>query len=146
VTDTGRPTAVELIRSSVLSPAEYAHAATAPADARLVFLAGSCPLDVDGATVAPGDHAAQAAQCVANLRQALADAGARMTDVISTRVLVASARRADLVTAWRVVRDAFGEHDVPSTLLGVTVLGYDDQLVEIEAVAAVFDGPGGSPA
>jgi hypothetical protein len=35
---------------------------------------------------------------------------------------------------------------VPSTLLGVTVLGYDDQLVEIEAVAAVFDGPGGSPA
>ncbi|EED6225823.1 RidA family protein, partial [Salmonella enterica subsp. enterica serovar Haifa] len=28
-------------------------------------------------------------------------------------------------------------HDVPSTLLGVTVLGYDDQLVEIEAVAAL---------
>ena len=31
------------------------------------------------------------------------------------------------------------EHDVPSTLMGVTVLGYDDQLVEIEAVAAVID-------
>jgi hypothetical protein len=28
---------------------------------------------------------------------------------------------------------------VPSTLMGVTVLGYDDQLVEIEAVAAVLD-------
>lgn len=28
---------------------------------------------------------------------------------------------------------------VPSTLMGVTVLGYDDQLVEIEAVAAVTD-------
>ncbi|PZE92853.1 RidA family protein [Curtobacterium sp. MCBD17_008] len=139
MTATGRPTAVELIRSDVLSPAEYAHAATAPAHARLVFLAGSCPLDADGATVAPGDHAAQAAQCVANLRQALTDAGARMTDVISTRVLVASARRADLVTAWRVVRDAFGEHEVPSTLLGVTVLGYDDQLVEVEAVAVVLD-------
>ncbi|PZE84116.1 RidA family protein [Curtobacterium sp. MCBD17_032] len=139
MTATGRPTAVELIQSSVLSPAEYAHAATAPADARLVFLAGSCPLDADGATVAPGDHAAQAAQCVANLQQALTDAGARMTDVISTRVLVASARRADLVTAWRVVRDAFGDHDVPSTLLGVTVLGYDDQLVEVEAVAVVLD-------
>jgi hypothetical protein len=38
------------------------------------------------------------------------------------------------------VRDAFGAHDVPSTLLGVTVLGYADQLVEIEAVAAVRDG------
>ena len=59
--------------------------------------------------------------------------------MISTRVLVASSRQADLVAAWRVVRDAFGEHDVPSTLLGVTVLGYDDQLVEVEAVAAVLD-------
>lgn len=29
--------------------------------------------------------------------------------------------------------------DLPSTLMGVTVLGYDDQLVEIEAVAAVVD-------
>jgi hypothetical protein len=38
-----------------------------------------------------------------------------------------------------VVRDAFGDHDVPSTLIGVTVLGYRDQLVEIEAVAAVLD-------
>ena len=43
------------------------------------------------------------------------------------------------MTAWEVVREAFGEHDAPSTLLGVTVLGYDDQLVKIEAVAAVVD-------
>jgi hypothetical protein len=41
--------------------------------------------------------------------------------------------------AWRVVRDSFGAHDVPSRLMGVTVLGYTDQLVEIEAVAAVLD-------
>lgn len=52
---------------------------------------------------------------------------------------MASSRQADLVSAWEVVRDAFGEHDVPSTLFGVTVLGYDDQLVEIEAIAAVQD-------
>ena len=43
------------------------------------------------------------------------------------------------MAAWQVVRDSFGPHDVPSTLLGVTVLGYRDQLVEIEAVAAVVD-------
>jgi enamine deaminase RidA (YjgF/YER057c/UK114 family) len=43
------------------------------------------------------------------------------------------------VTAWEIVRDAFGDHDVPSTLVGVTVLGYADQLVEIEAIAAVVD-------
>jgi hypothetical protein len=44
---------------------------------------------------------------------------------------------ASATAAWEVVAAAFGEHDAPSTLLGVAVLGYRDQLVEIEAVAAV---------
>ena len=130
--------AVSLIRSSRLSDvAEYAYAAAVAAGARLVFLAGACPLDEDGNTVAVGDYAGQAARAVENVRIALEDAGAGIEDVVSTRVLVASTRQADLVTAWEVVRAAFGDHDVPSTLLGVTVLGYDDQLVEIEAVAAL---------
>jgi enamine deaminase RidA (YjgF/YER057c/UK114 family) len=73
------------------------------------------------------------------MRTALADAGASVEDVLCTRVLVASSRRQDLASAWEMVRDSFGEHDVPSTLMGVTVLGYTDQLVEIEAVAAVVD-------
>ncbi|MDR6690307.1 enamine deaminase RidA (YjgF/YER057c/UK114 family) [Microbacterium sp. 1154] len=134
------PSAVTLIRSASLSDAaEYAYAATAPADARVIFLAGSCPLNDDGSTAGVGDYAAQAAKCVETMTGALHAAGAQITDVISTRVLVASTRQADLVTAWEVVRDAFGDHDVPSTLMRVTVLGYDDQLVEIEAVAAVVD-------
>lgn len=131
--------AVSLVRSSALSSADYAYAAIVGAGARLVFLAGACPLDAEGRTVAVGDYAAQASQCIETLRLALAAAGASLTDVVSTRVLVASTRQADLVAAWTVVRDAFGDHDVPSTLLGVTVLGYNDQLVEIEAVAAVID-------
>lgn len=132
--------AITLIRSNSLSDvAEYAYAATAPAESRLIFLAGSCPLDEDGGTVAVGDYAGQAAKAVENMRTALAAADASLQDVISTRVLVASARQEDLVTAWEVVRDSFGDHDVPSTLMGVTVLGYADQLVEIEAVAAVMD-------
>ena len=129
---------VRLIRSSELSDvAQYAYAATVDNSARLVFLAGSCPLDESGSTVAIGDYAGQAAKCVENMLLALNAAGAALHDVVSTRVLVASTRQQDLVTAWEVVRDAFGEHDVPSTLMGVTVLGYNDQLVEIEAVAAV---------
>ncbi|PRB08588.1 RidA family protein [Microbacterium sp. MYb62] len=134
------PSAVSLLRSPSLSDvAEYAYAATAPAGSRLIFLAGSCPLNADGTTAGIGDHAAQAAVCVENMKTALADSGAGIADVISTRVLVASTQQADLVSAWEVVRDAFGDHDVPSTLLGVTVLGYDHQLVEIECVAAVLD-------
>jgi enamine deaminase RidA (YjgF/YER057c/UK114 family) len=132
--------AITLIRSAALSDiAEYAYAATAPAESRLIFLAGSCPLNEDGSTAAIGDYAGQAAKAVENMRIALAESGASLQDVISTRVLVASTRKQDLVAAWEVVRDSFGDHDVPSTLLGVTVLGYDDQLVEIEAVAAVLD-------
>jgi enamine deaminase RidA (YjgF/YER057c/UK114 family) len=134
------PHAVTLIRSASLSSvAQYAYAATAPAQARLIFLAGACPLNQYGSTVAIGDYAGQAAKAVENMRIALADAGAQLEDVIYTRVLVASARQQDLVAAWRVVRDSFGDHDVPSTLMGVTVLGYKDQLVEIEAIAAVLD-------
>ncbi|MCP9205979.1 RidA family protein [Streptomyces cucumeris] len=134
------PRAITLIRSASLSDvAEYAYAATAPADSRLIFLAGSCPLDEDGSTAAVGDVAGQAAKAVENLRTALADAGASLEDLISTRVLVATTRQEDLVAAWEVYRDALGDHDVPSTLMGVTVLGYSDQLVEIEAVAAVMD-------
>ena len=134
------PSSVRLIRSAALSDvAQYAYAATAPKDARLIFLAGACPLTPDGETAAVGDYAGQAAVCIQTLTTALHAAGATLTDVISTRVLVASSRQADLVSAWEVVRAAFGEHDVPSTLMGVTVLGYTDQLVEIEAVAAVVD-------
>ena len=134
------PHAVTLIRSSALSRvAEYAYAATAAAGSRLIFLAGACPLNEDGTTAAAGDFAGQAAKAFENMRTALADAGASVEDVLSTRVLVASARQPDLVAAWEVVRDLFGTHDAPSTLMGVTVLGYKDQLVEIEAVAAVLD-------
>jgi len=132
------PTAVTLIRSAELYPgAPYAYAATAPSDARIIFLAGSCPLDQDGSTAAVGDYAGQTKKCLENVTLALKAAGASLDDVISTRVLVASSKQEDLGAAWAVVHDTFGEHDVPSTLLGVTVLGYDDQLVEIEAVAAV---------
>jgi enamine deaminase RidA (YjgF/YER057c/UK114 family) len=85
--------------------------------------------------VAPGDVVAQAGRVVTNLREALAAAGCGLTDVAKTTVYVASSERADLVAAWTVVSAAFADNDVPSTLLGVAVLGYPDQLVEVEAVA-----------
>lgn len=108
---------------SSLAAAPYTYAATAPAGSRLIFLVGACPLHEDGATDFPGDYAAQAACCVETLTRTLAAAGASLTDVISTRVLVASSMRQDLVDAWDVVSAAFGDHDVPSTLLGAPCSG-----------------------
>ncbi|MBC7590200.1 MAG: RidA family protein, partial [Salinibacterium sp.] len=101
-------------------------------------LAGSCPLADDG-TVVPGGIAAQTTRALDNLEAALLAAGAALTDVVATRVLVASTDQADLVEAWNGVHARFGAHDVPSTLCGVTVLGYPGQLVEIEATAGVID-------
>jgi enamine deaminase RidA (YjgF/YER057c/UK114 family) len=51
-------------------------------------------------------------------------------------VYVASADQADLLSAWAEVEETFGSDGPPSTLLGVSVLGFTGQLVEIEAVAA----------
>ncbi len=124
-----------LVRAPDLAGAPYAYAAVVPAGT-LVLTAGACPLDADGGTVAVGDVAGQAGQVMTNLRTALRAAGADLGDVVRTTVYVATTRREDLVTAWGVVRRAFGDHDPPSTLLGVAVLGYPDQLVEVEAVAA----------
>ena len=130
-------TNVELVRSSSLAGSvPYAYAAVTPAG-RTVWTAGACPLDEQGTVVAPGDVAAQARQVMANLVVALDAAGARLADVARSTVYVASADRSDLVAAWDVVRAAFGDHDAPSTLLGVAALGYPDQLVEVEAVAVL---------
>ena len=116
----------------------YAYAAVVEVG-RAVFTAGACPLGPDGQTAAPGDVTAQAEQVMANLVTTLQAAGAQLTDVVKTTVYVASSQRADLVAAWNVVRAALGDHDAPSTLVGVQVLGYPDQLVEVEAIAVRND-------
>lgn len=132
---------VELVRSATLTAAvPYAYASVVPADARLVHTAGACPIDADDQVVALGDVAGQARQVMDNLEVALQAAGAALTDVVRTTVSVASTDRADLVTAWEVVAQRFGSHDAPSTLLGVTVLGYAGQLVEVEAIAVAGSG------
>jgi enamine deaminase RidA (YjgF/YER057c/UK114 family) len=127
--------AITLIRPQQLTAkAPYAYAAVT-GRGQFVFTAGACPLDIDGNTVAVGDFTGQARQVMANLVTTLQAAGAQLTDVVKTTIYVASTRREDLGAVWGVVRAAFGDHDAPGTLLGVTVLGYDHQLVEVEAIA-----------
>ena len=128
--------AVRLVTSEELAPAvSYAYAAVTEAAARLVWTAGACPLDMAGATVAVGDMAGQAEQVMVNLRHALEAGGASLNDIARITIYVATTRREDLIVASRVVHSHLGQHAPPSTLLGVTVLGYPDQLVEVEAIA-----------
>ena len=126
-----------LVRSdSLYSGVPYAYASVAPPGS-LIFTAGACPIDENGKVTAVDDYIRQTEHAVANLVTALAAAGANLSDVLKTTVYVASADQSDLHDVWQIVRTAFGVHDAPSTLLGVSVLGYPGQLVEIEAVAMV---------
>ena len=126
---------IKLVRSDILyTDAPYAYASIASRGS-LIFTAGPCPLDDKGEVVGIGDVRAQASLAVANLATALAASGVTLADVLKTSVFVASTERTDLVAVWDVVSAAFGDHDAPSTLLGVTTLGWPNQLVEIEAVA-----------
>jgi enamine deaminase RidA (YjgF/YER057c/UK114 family) len=125
-----------MISSPELSDrATYSYAAVATNVSRLIFTAGACPIDTEGSTVSVGGVRGQTEKVMDNLEAALRAAGAELTDVVKTTVYVATDDRDDLDAAWEVVNRRFGDHDPPSTLLGVSVLGYRDQLVEVEAVA-----------
>jgi enamine deaminase RidA (YjgF/YER057c/UK114 family) len=119
---------------SLLSPPAYSHVAVA--SGTLVFTAGAVPLDADGKLVGPGDYAAQARQTLDNLRAQLEAGGARPEDVVKTTVYVATTVMEQLDAVWDVIASS-DFAGAPSTLLGVAMLGYTDQLVEVEAVAVL---------
>ena len=98
-----------------------------------LFVAGQVPRDAGGDLVAPGDPATQAAQCLANLFT-LVDLHGFTRDDIHQLTIYVVGPHANLITAWGVVRSAFDDNEPPATLLGVTILGYVDQVVEIDAV------------
>lgn len=102
---------------------------------RLAWLAGQCPLDAEGRLVGPGDVVAQTRQVITNLRTCMVDVGAGPEQVVRTTVYVVGGQDA-LAAAWAVFRESglTGSPMAPSTLLGVAALGYEGQLVEVDAV------------
>jgi enamine deaminase RidA (YjgF/YER057c/UK114 family) len=111
-------------------PYEYSSAAGG-----LVFIAGACPLDSEGRVVS-GGLKIQVNKAVDNLLAVLEREGLTTSSLVKTTIFVASGKRADLVEAWRIVERRLAPARPASTLLGVTALGYPDQLFEIEAVAS----------
>jgi enamine deaminase RidA (YjgF/YER057c/UK114 family) len=116
-------------------PPGYAHVVVATGT-RLVTTAGAVPLDDEGNLVGSGDVRAQTRQTLHNLMRQLAAAGADGEDVLKTTVYVASTDRADLVACWEEIQLS-PLAAAASTLLGVALLGYTGQLVEIEAIAVL---------
>ena len=128
-------TKAQPIDPSTLYPdAPYHYAMVTPVGG-LVYTAGACPIDAEGEVVGPGDFEGQARVALDNLACTLEEAGSSLDKVVKTTVYVVTSDRSELKRVWKVVEDRFGAIRPPSTLLGVSMLGYRNQLVEIEAVA-----------
>lgn len=103
---------------------------------RLIFISGQVGLNAKGEMVA--DFPGQAKQAFANLKAALAAAGATPANLVKVNYYVVGLNH-DKLIALRAVRDAVIDTQRPpaSTLAGVAALFRDDAQIEIEAEAAL---------
>ena len=101
----------------------------------LVFVAGTTAVDEDGVVRGIGDAGEQTAYVLERIAAALAQAGAKMGQVVRTRMFVTDISRAEEI--GRAHGAAFGEHPPAMSMLEVSALLDPRMLVEIEVVAYV---------
>jgi enamine deaminase RidA (YjgF/YER057c/UK114 family) len=103
---------------------------------RIIAVAGTAPIGPDGKTVGKGDAAAQARRCIEIIANALEQAGASLSDVIRTRILLTD------IEDWERVGLVHGEFfdsiRPANTVMQVTRFIDLEWLVEIE-VDGVID-------
>ena len=122
---------------TLAAPRGYSHVVTATGG-KMVFIAGQIAFDTKGEIVGKGDLRAQATQAYANLKAALAAAGATTADVVKLNTYVVNFKSADLPVIREVRSQFFPQENLPaSTLVGVQALAVEGLLIEIEAVAMV---------
>jgi len=100
-----------------------------------VWVAGCTAIMEGGVIAGPGDPYVQAQQALRNLEDALAKVGARLGDVVRTRMFVTD------ITQWEAVGRAHGEvfADVRpvTSMLEISALIDPRMIVEIEADAFI---------
>lgn len=103
-----------------------------------IFVTGTAPVARGGGVHAAGDAYEQTRRCLEIIGETLAAQGAKMADVVRTRIFVTD------ITRWeeygRAHRETFGENPPATTMVQVSALIDPEMLVEIEADAVLRDG------
>ena len=102
-----------------------------------VSVAGTAPIGPEGKTAAPGDPAGQARRCLEIIQTALEKAGAKLSHVVRTRILLTR------IEDWESVAAVHGEffRDIRpvNTIMQVGRFIDPEWLVEIETDAMIDD-------
>jgi enamine deaminase RidA (YjgF/YER057c/UK114 family) len=130
-------TSISLLQPAGLvhSPA-FSHVAVLPAGATQILIGGQNAVDEHGTLVGRGDFVAQVEQVMANLKVALAAAGATMTDLVSMSLAVVDGT--DLQAGYAAAAAHLSGNQPPPLITAVIVpgLAVPGALIELSAVAA----------
>jgi enamine deaminase RidA (YjgF/YER057c/UK114 family) len=101
-----------------------------------VHVAGTTASDSEGNVIAPGDPYEQAVACLRKIEVALFDAGAKLSDVVRTRMYVTDIA-AQLEPVGRAHHEFFAAIRPAATMVEVRRLATPEMLVEIEVDAII---------
>jgi enamine deaminase RidA (YjgF/YER057c/UK114 family) len=115
----------------------YTHVVETQSPSRTIYISGQLGMTPDGKFAGgPGDFRAQAEQCFANLKLALAEVGATFGHIVKVTAFFVDMAHLPI---YFEIRDKYVNTKAPpaSTAIQITKLARESALFEIEAIAVV---------
>lgn len=100
-----------------------------------IAVGGTAPLGPDGKTVAIGDVAGQTRRCIEIIQAALEEAGASLSDIVRTRMILRDIN--DWETVAKVRAEYFKDIKPVDTVMQISTFVDPEWLIEIEVDAVV---------